>query len=332
MLFQNIQEVKTHVGGGVNASMELTVFRAAYRQARRQHLERYLSAAFLDELEAAAAATPSETQLKAIAWVGEPLALLMVYEYTFTSSVQMGGEGLTRPVGENVEGAYKYQVKDYRDWSISAGLTALDQCLVQLEANAADYATWATGPGAAYHRSLLIRTTDEMRMVHSKVIDRRAYEALRPLLADVQLFVAESILGPVQMAELLDAITSDTYTEYQRELITRLRRSLAGYVVSEAVTRNLLQLKGNRLVQTEALEPQSVQREGTPGMNAINLVAMQTRDFAARHLTHVKEYLAENADQFPAYQAYQASRVPDPDEDYPNAIPNRRRGGKVTRL
>lgn len=333
MIFQNIQELKAHVGGAVNVNMPLQSLTAAYKAARRKHLERYLGVRFLDELEAAAATPPpdglADAQEKAIEAVSEPLALLTLYEYTFTGSVQHGSEGLTRQESDTTRPAFKYQENDYRDWTLTTGLDALDHCLIFLLDHEDDYPTWRDGDGAEYHKAVLIRTAKTLRKFHNQPADRYAYEALRPILADVQSFVIDSLLGEEQMAELLGL--RDAVSSLQKRLIVLLSRALAGFAVTEGLRRNLVQIQGGRIVQTEVMEPQGSVSKVSVQASEVNISVRQNEEFAERHLSKVRDFLNQNRSQFPLYQAWLDANQPDPETLYP-ATPDRRTGGKVVGL
>ncbi len=332
MIWRTSEELKDHVGGTVNAGFPLSSLTAAYRDARRNHLERYLSAAFLDELQAAVQGNSlTAAQQQVIERIGPALGMLTLYEYSFVGSVQMGGEGLVTIDGDQAKSAYKYQVADYRQYTKASGLNALDAALEFLEVNAADYLTWSQSRAARYHRQVLIRTAAAFRDVHNQATDRRAYEAMRPILRDLHVFVATSLLGDVLLQDLLDAMTEGNASTEEQELTDRLQSALATYTVHEALRRNLVQLEDGRVVQFESLEPQSVQKSSNPSVGVINIVDSQNFEFAERHLSFVRDYLKRHATAFPAYIEWLELSQPDPDIAYPSA-PDRRYGGKVTRL
>ncbi|MEM6771397.1 MAG: DUF6712 family protein, partial [Bacteroidota bacterium] len=259
-----------------------------------------------------------------------PLALLTLYEYTFIGSVQHGSAGLTRQESETVRPVFKYQENNYRYSTLTNGLDALDHCLIFLLDNEDDYETWRDGDGAEYHKAVLIRTATTLRKFHNQPADRYAYEALRPILADVQSFVAESLLGEPQMKALLNLDFAEA-SEAEKRLVKLLSHSLAGFAVAQGMHRNLVQLKGGRIVQTEALEPQSSERTVNATVSEVNIAAMQNQEFAERHLSRVRDFLKQNGSEFQLYQEWIQANQPDPETLYP-ATPDRRVGGKVVGL
>jgi hypothetical protein len=332
MIFQTIHDLKDYAGGAVNTGLPLSVLTPCYREARTNYLERYLSADFLDELEEAAADVATDLQTEAIEWVAPALAMLTLYQYSYIGSVQMGGEGLVTMEGERTKSAYKYQVRDYRDFTLAAGLNGLDTCLIKLQARATDFPVWSASRAAAYHRRVLIRTARDFGDLHNQVTDRRAYEAMRPLLADLHTFVAEACIGRPLLDRLLDALNADNATEQEAELIDRLQRALASFTVHESMRRNLVGVKGNRLVQYEALEPQSVEREGTPPARSLLISTEQNEEFAERYLSYVRDYLQQEAGSFPEYVTWLELSQPDPDALAFDSVPEYRRGAKVIRF
>lgn len=335
MIFNTFQELKDYAGGQVNVGVELNHLTAAYRAARDNHLERYLGDAFLDDLEAKAkpdpGTAPTDKEVGAIKNVSRALALLTLYEWTFTSGVQMGPNGLVRYESDKVKGAYKFQTNEYRRWSLAAGLNALDAALRYCDINAASLPVWDGSEAAEYHRAVLIRSYRTLRRVHNQPADRHAYEALRPLMADLQEFVFVELIGREQLNRLIDRLSVDQPSAEERKLIALLRRSLAAFAVNEALKRNVVELVGGRILQTEALEPQSTEKTSNPTMATVDVSIMQNKEFAERHLSAVREFLKTNGELFPLYLAWLDINQPDADILYPTE-PTRRTGGKVVRL
>jgi len=335
MIFNTFLELKKQAGGQVNVGVELTHLTAAYQAARDNHLERYLGDAFLDKLEALAKPDadpePTEAEQAVIQHVSRALALLTLYEWTFTAGVQMGPNGLVRYESDKVKGAYKYQTNDYRKWSLAGGLNALDAALRYCSQHADDLETWNDSDAAEYHRAVLIRGYRTLRRVHNQPADRPAYEALRPLLFDVQEFVFVELIGREMLDKLLAGLSGAEISAEEKTLTRMLQRSLAAFAVREGLKRNVVELQGGRILQTEALEPQSTEKTSNPTMATIDVSILQNREFAERHLSAVRNYLRVNILLFPLYAEWLDANQPDPDIDYPTD-PGRRTGGKVVRL
>lgn len=339
MIFNTIQELKTYAGGQVNAKVSLDYLTPSYQQARDKHLERYLGDAFLDHLEAKAkteaAPAPTAAEVVMIGHVASALALLTLYEWSFTSSVQHGSEGMVRIESETVKGAYKYQLAEYRAWSLSAGLTALDNAMRYCQANAAQFSSWTNSEAAEYHRAVLIRDARTMRSVHNLVSDRNAYEALRPLMLDLQGFLFCDLVGPPQLDRILASIESPSEVTATKALEDKLRklmsRVLAAFAVSEGLRRNVIYLEGGRILQREALEPQSVENTSNPALSTLALTMAQNQEFAERLMSELRNFLRTNAEALPLYTEWLELNQPDPEEPYPLTV-GRRKGGKVVGL
>ena len=110
-----------------------------------------------------------------------------------------------------------------------------------------------------------------------------------------------------------------------------IQHAQAAFAVQQGLYRNVVQLSGGRVVQTEALEPQSMNKESNATTATANLSAMQSQEFAERHLSAIRNFLTINAALFPLYQEWVETNQPDPQEDYPFTA-GRRTGGKVLNL
>lgn len=339
MIFNTIQELKAKAGGQVNVKVSLDYLTPAYQQARDKHLQRYLGDTFLDHLEAKAKTgvdpAPTEEEVAMIGHVSSALALLTLYEWSFTSSVQHGSEGMVRIESETVKGAYKYQLAEYRAWSLAAGLSALDNALRYCQANADDFPTWNDSEAAEYHRAVLIRDARTMGSVHNLVTDRNAYEALRPMMLDLQGFLFADLIGQPQLDRILASIESPSDVVETKALEDKLRklmsRALAAFAVSEGLRRNVIYLEGGRILQREALEPQSVEKTSNPALSTLNLTMQQNQEFAERLLSELRNFLRTNAEALPLYTEWLELNQPDPEEPYPLTV-GRRKGGKVVGL
>lgn len=334
MIFNTIQELKTYAGGQVNVGVSLEALTPAYNAARENHLERYLGEDFLDYLELKSGPAPGDAptafELEAIQLVSASLALLTLYEWSFTSSVQHSTEGMMRAESDMMKGAYKYQVNDYRSWSLNSGLGALDIALRYCEKNAAELPLWNDSDAAAYHRAVLIRDTRTLRAVHNQPGSRAAYEALRPLMYDLQEFIFVELLGREQLYRQLEVNPAVVFTAEEKALTQMLQRSLAAFAVYEGLSRNVVQIDGGRIIQSEALEPQSMQKTSNPTATMINISALQNQEFAERHLSGIRNFLTLNSAAFPLYTAWLDTNQPDPEEIYP--LTKRPTGRKVVGL
>lgn len=311
--FSNITQVKTFIGGGVNRSLEITSLDSSLLVALQQHLRPWLGSDFTTELLDAWAASILEDdpvplsaeQTALLPYIQRPLAMLAMYEYAKIGSIQFGENGIFRIEGENMKGAYKYQENQYKEAMLHNGYEAIEDMLIFLNTNRADYTTWDVSDEAARSRELFINTAAEFRLAYSKHITRYTFEMLRGIVEDVQLFAIRPLIGEDEYEALKTAIAgTDPLTAPQKALLKVIQKAVAAFTVKEAVQKMWLRIEGNKLVQSEHLEPQSYEKDSPPGANVISLQLYQQDVWANRLLSNITRVLEATPDDYPLYTAY----------------------------
>lgn len=313
-MFTTIQQVYDAAPGTISINTHLPALAGSQRQAYAQYLRPYLPQAFYDALSQSSVASNIAA---ALPYARRALAYFMVYKQSFISGVTHTNHGLQRLTGENADTAYKYQENNYRAELLTAGYTELEElCIFLAKHSPSDPLTTAWGTGADYHRRHLIRTAQQFQRVHQYQLPRYTFEQIRGVLYDIETFILIPLLGPTMTTTLLDYLTdtertapTGTASPILAELLLRLQRALAAFTVQEALLRGLVQLVGNTVVQTEALEPQSTHKVSPPTISTLSPLVLGQQEFAQRHLSYVREYLSEVVDEdiMAPYKAYLAT-------------------------
>jgi hypothetical protein len=302
-LFNDITDLKKFVGGAANMSLDLDSLDPTLHLVVSNHIVPWLGQAQWDALlDAWTNDTLSTEEQALLPVVQRPLAMLAMSEYTSIGSVMFTESGFHRKemAEEGLHTAYKYQENNYKDYMLHGGYDMIEEMLKFLEANKADYPDWDSSIAATMHRSLLLNYAADLRLHFSKYVSRYTYEVLRPVLEEVELFAILPLLGATQYESI-----KDTPDAAEQLLIPKLQKAIAHLAVHVGVRRHLVLIKGKSVVQIERLEPQSSEREGVASANSIKAFLQQEEEFANRHLSYIRNYLTENIDDFPLYEAYQ---------------------------
>jgi len=335
--FDNISQLKEYAGGGANVSVELASMEVGLYAAYNNHVRDFISEPLWQELQTAAGheaeagnwlsagqvpdigwETDEEdftaAQVKLLPYLRRALALLSLYEYSKVNDIQMSEAGLMRVENENMRSAYRYQINEYRDFFLTQGYEAIETMLEFLTLNSSDYEAWEESPARSRHMSILLNTASAFRRAYSLSISRHTYEIVRPLIEDLESFALVSFLGKPQYEALLDNFNTTTLED---QLIEMLRRSVANSTIQEALRRNWVHVKGNQVVQADRLAEQGYQRELPANWQSLAAPIHFHKEWAARHLSHVKAFLQEHLDDFPLYEAHiEAQAAAKPQKPY----------------
>jgi len=310
-MFTSITQIKEHIGGGGNLSLEIESLRPTWELVAENDLIVWLGSTTYAALLTYVVEDDEtgDADLTALLpLVRRPLALWTMAEYAKIGGIQFGESGMARIESEGRSTPYKYQENAYKEYMLQHGWNALETLLNFLEANKATYTDWAT-EARPRHRALFINTAAELRDCYARYCNRYTFESIRPLVQDMEVFFLLPSIGPEQYEIFKTGILDNDLDATQTEAVARLSKALAHVAVKEALRRNLVGIKGHMLIQVESLEPQSYHKESPPAMNNISAAHQQLDEFAQRHLDYALQYLADNPTDFPEYVAYAAAHA-----------------------
>lgn len=302
-LFNNISELKEYIGGGGNITLHINSIGPVVPIAAQKHLVYWIGESQYDQLVTAVAGTPTTQETALLPYVRRALALLTMYEYSKIGGIEFGETGIHRHETDEKKSAYKYQENEYRNFMLQNGYEAIEQMLKFLETNESDYPLWQSD-GSSRNRSFFINYASELREVYAKYISRYTFELLRPLIEDIETFAILPLLGQTQYNALKDGISTKSLTAPETSLVKLIKKAVGNFAIYEGMKRHWVRFEGNNVVQSDKLEPQSFVKEGAASGQAINLILLQNKEFANRHINYIKNYLTNNISDFPDYQAY----------------------------
>lgn len=302
-LFDDFSDFKDYAGGTVNQSVALESLAPAMEEALATHILPWLSQEMYDELESAIAA-PSAAQTALLQRVKKAFALLSMYEYTATASIQVSDAGMMRVETEDMKSAYKYQESSYRDWMLHTGYNRLEDMLRFLNANLGDYATWASTLEAAHSRELFLNYTFEFRRVHSKSMSRYTFEVLRPIIEDIEIFAIKANLGEAFYSELKAAVAQQSINADQAIVIGIIQKAVAHLAVNEGVKQGIVQIKGDMVTKNATAEQQGYHVKSAPVADDVDLKTHYEYTTGNRHMSELLAFLSDNQDDFPIYKSH----------------------------
>ena len=305
LIFNDISELKTYIGGGANLSLEMDSLAGSLHDAARDHLVPWLGRAQWDALVDAVENDDASTEENALLpYVRRPLAHLTMHEYSKVGGIQFGEAGIFRTESETHKAAYKYQENQYRDYMLEKGWEAIEEMLAFLEANEEDYNPWYASTAYERNKSLLINTAADFRESYSAYVGRYTFELLRPLIEDLEAFAIRPLLGDGQLDAIKAAILAKNLTAAQSALLKVLQKAVANFTMREGMKRLLVRIEGTKVVQSERLEPQSYEKAAPPSANALSLPLLQQDAWGNRYISYILKHLTDHIEDFPLFAAH----------------------------
>ncbi len=316
-LFENIQDIKKHIGGGANISIHFEDIDPQILTAAEKHLVPWLGDEFWNELSNAYP-NNEEVLQKLYPFLQRSLAHLAMYEYLPLGRVMFTGNGLMRIELDNQKTAYKYQENEYARAMLYTGYDALEKALKFLTKHRGDYDTYNKSEEADRCSEGLLNWASQFQLAYGKGINRYTFETLLPQLRDVEMMVLLPLLGKVLFEKLRLTEQPEGTT---KQLLKLIRKAIANATMREALSRNLVQLRGTNVVVPEKLEPQSSEKEASPTNAPLSIALRHEEEWAKRHLHSVRQFLLDHTDDFPDWEdAHQEAPAPDSVEVEPARI------------
>lgn len=309
-IFTNITDFKAQLGGAINANMNPNSLAPWIEMAAQTHIWDWLSKAQWDALVTAVDGSSTSTeQDDLLIRLKRTTALLTMYEYAKVGSVQFTeGMGMVRAESDNQKTAFKYQEVDYRKQMLTMGYESLEIMLDFLEDNEDDYPLWQASTAYTRNKALFINTARVFRQYYGKQLSRYVYEIIRPIIEEVETFAILKVIGQDQYDDLKEGIALKSLTADESTLIGLIQKAIVHFTIQEAMERNWVQFEGNRIVQLESLEPQSMERAGTAAGAGFSTKWSHHQLLASRHISYLLYYLENNLATYPLYEAYYEER------------------------
>lgn len=304
-IYQNIEDLKIHVGGSANLSIRQESIEPIMRNTLFSHIIPWLGETFWTEWSDQYLHEATTIQGKLQPHLQRALGFLSLYEYSKIASVMFGEDGLHRTETETSKPAYKYQENAYRDSMLNQGYQCLEEAIKFLDTNESSFPTWADSPEHEERiRTLFINYASEFQRSYSKNLSFYTYTILRPIIQDVEIFAILPELGQAFFDELKTAILNKTTTDQQKAVIKLIQKAVAHFSIKDGIRQSLVKLDGNRIIQSERLEPQSYEKQSIPSLSSTDIKIRYQDEVGNRYISYLKKYLDDNIDDFPTYKTY----------------------------
>lgn len=244
-LFPTFADFKQYVGGRINQSIQLESLEPTIYETARRHITPWLTDALYNTLVGGSGLTGAEEAL--LPYVRRPLALLTMYEYSKVAAIEVGESGMHRIESETRKSAYRYQERQYKEDALEKGYNALETMLKYLDANKANFATWAASDEGLVHRTPLLNYASDFRLLALPECDRYTFECIRPIISEVETFAIKKLLPATFWAGFITRHLAGTLTAAEKVLRQYMRQSIAHRSIQEAINLRWIRIDGGRI-------------------------------------------------------------------------------------
>lgn len=247
MLIKSTAELNANAE--TNKSISFDAVRMSIKTAEKKFIIPIIGLAQYTNLNAAhngGAPTPQQTAL--IAAIQEPLASLALALFVLHAEVSLSDAGARRTGTEEMPGAYKYQTANLAEALLGRGLDLIEDLLLFLETNKADYPLWTASDEFKEYRNLFIRSGTEFGQFYTGVKHpRQTFMKLRAAL----LFVQENIIRPAILPDIYDDLQTKLatevigYTANDKILVKHLQRAMVYLAMKEGMSDYAVSIDNN---------------------------------------------------------------------------------------
>lgn len=174
---------------------------------------------------------------------------------------------------------------------------------------------WKDSDAYIIGKADIFRTTADFQAFQNINSSRRTYLAMLPILKQATKTHLIPVIGQAQYDELVTAYRENSLTTQQASLLERIRSSLAAWAVYYATNKIpiLPDQDGFRVISNaDAIDQRAYSTETISG--AIERIRAGAEQDARQNTADIQSFLAENAGDYPTWNASQAN--PDNRTDY----------------
>lgn len=304
-LFATIQEVKTHLGGAVSASVKIESITPFFETA----VSNYISPKIGEEtVTILRGGNLTGVKLAAQGLMKSAVAWFAIYEYSTVGNVQFTEGGIQRSESDSLKSAFKYQENSYRRTALKNAWSNVELLLQLLLDKPSEFTEYHASVEKALNNAYLLNFTTDFAKARCRTPERYTYEALLPYVADVDTFCIMDFLGDALYSRLKTkqyvkediGWTNEQKATFQKEqqLIAYLRKGIAEMVYHLATIGNLIEYTGNRVITRETYLNDDVNKTANPPTDVFTATYNQRREWADKYFRLAECYITDHKTTF----------------------------------
>lgn len=245
--------------------------------------------------------------------VRRPLAQFTFYLYAAQGNVNVGSAGIMQTHTENSKPAFQWAVEEVKQSYLDGGFEGLNMLEDFLIENIEDYEEWATSAEYPLLYELFINRPKEFNIYFSINNNRRTFMAMRHILKRHNDIKVKNLLGADLWDEIKEQVIDRDISVENEALLAFIRPALVHLTVADAVTELSVKIDEFGITVVSPGSTASAINSRTPAASSmLNDLSRNERVTGEQFLQYLKDYLIDNADDYPLYS------VPDEDDSVVN--------------
>lgn len=210
--------------------------------------------------------------------------------------LSLNDNAVTAGEGAQEKRPYKYQIENFRTQCLKRAYSGVESLLEFLFDNTAVFPTWSESEYSNSEKEFFLNSAIEFQQFEDIKKNRSTFEALKPLMRDVERIALSSVMGRDFLADLKSKLKADSLNEEEEYLLNEyLRPALSKFTIADACDALSVEIKGNGIVINQ------LKQEGDEELSAPDAKIQRKRTFAQRngdfYLNKMREYLNETASE-----------------------------------
>jgi hypothetical protein len=305
MLIKTTQEYQAYIP--VNASLSIAALQTHIRTAEYRWLKPILGDALYAQLVADYSAGSSDAKHLALLDMARRVcAPFSFFLYLPFLQANVSDAGIRVAINENMRSAAKWQVEKLDEAAELQGYMAVEELLAFLEANKADYSTWAYSPPSA-----IIPTALDFDVYVSIDASRLVYLKLAPHIRNAETAISR-IVSKAQMNALRTALAGGSPSEEVLELKMHVAPAIAHRAFAKGIVGLPVRFDGSNVRVFASQFPGG--SDFAPRVQADNTMLQQLARLhsalADEAEAKLSAFLYENHADYPEYGASTAYTAP----------------------
>lgn len=329
VLIKTTAELKQY--SSMDADTEYSTFEPFLEEATTLYLLDLLGTAFHEELFTAYDApslSPQQTAL--LPYIQRTLTNYALFLSVDQLNVRVGDAGIMDNRTQNTEPAPKFKTDALKASYLNQADLHAEKLLEYLEANAADFPTWVSGPGNTAATGLLVATAK----VANEYIDinesRRLFKKLIKRIKHIETRYINKLIGQAQYDALVTQIKAATLTPENEALVEILRPIIAKKALIETIPSMLIGLSANGIHIISSND--GTITKSAADQNQLKMLMYNLKDGDTGYIQDVnqlEQFIIDNIADYPlieASTAYTSRPDPGPKRPYENLSTNKHFG------
>lgn len=223
------------------------------------------------------------------------IAYLAFSKWIPFGQVQIDNAGIRIASDENMKTAFQWQTDKLEDRSLYMGFTFLEQALVFMEENKADYDLWTDSDEYDTYKECFINNAIDFDKYYSINASRLLFLSLKPTMRKVQDFNIKAAVDSDTYQDILDEIKSGTITAANQALLNFIKPAVAHLTIARAVNEKTVIIMPNGLIRIKNVGFMTVNAFDSASGEMVDALKRSAELDGQNYLKQLRDYLNTNA-------------------------------------